>query len=73
MGLSAIVQLAILTFFVLVPLLFPDQMKTGLKFINVELSTPLTEVPVAPPPPPPPQVKAVIPKAELSLPKSSNP
>jgi TonB family protein len=64
-GISAIVQLAILTFFILVPLLFPDQMKTGLKFINVELSTPLTEIPVAPPPPPPPQVKAVIPKAEV--------
>lgn len=64
-GISAIVQLAILTFFIMVPLLFPDQMKTGLKFINVELSTPLTEIPVAPPPPPPPQVKAVIPKAEV--------
>ena len=64
-GLSAIVQIAILTFFILVPILFPDQMKTGLKFINVELTTPLTEVPVAPPPPPPPQMKAVIPKAEL--------
>jgi TonB family protein len=64
-GLSAIVQLSILTFFVMVPLLFPDQMKTGLKFINVELTTPLTEIPVAPPPPPPPQVKAVIPKAGL--------
>jgi TonB family protein len=64
-GLSALVQVSILTFFILVPLLFPDQMKTGLKFINVELTTPLTEIPVAPPPPPPPQVKAaVIPKAE---------
>jgi TonB family protein len=65
-GLSALVQLAILTVFILVPLLFPDQMKTGLKFINVELTTPLTEVPVAPPPPPPPQVKvkAVVPKVE---------
>ncbi len=63
-GLSALLQLGILTFFVLVPLLYPEQMKTGLKFINVELTTPLTEVPVAPPPPPPPQAKAVIPKAE---------
>jgi TonB family protein len=62
-GLSAIVQISILTTFILVPLLFPDQMKTGLKFINVELTTPLTEIPVAPPPPPPPQVKAVVPKA----------
>ncbi|HEY2120613.1 MAG TPA: TonB family protein [Candidatus Acidoferrum sp.] len=65
-GLSAILQLAILTFFIVLPLLFPDQMKTGLKFINVELTTPLTEIPVAPPPPPPPtpKVKAAIPKVE---------
>ncbi len=64
-GLSAIVQVTILTFFVMIPLLFPDQMKTGLNFINVSLSTPVTEVPVAPPPPPAPKVKAVIPKAEI--------
>jgi TonB family protein len=43
------------------PLLYPDQMKTGLKFINIAMTTPVTEVPVAPPPPPPPKVKAVAP------------
>jgi TonB family protein len=64
-GISAIVQLAVLTFFIMIPLLFPDQMKTSMQFVKLEFSTPLTEIPTAPPPPPPPKVKAVIPKAEV--------
>ncbi len=66
-GLSAAVQATIVGFFVLVPLLYPEQMKTGLHYINVEIAQPVTEVPVAPPPPPPPAVKAKVevPKAEV--------
>lgn len=63
-GVSAIVQILGLTFLVLLPLLYPDKMKTGLNYINVELSSPVTEIPVAPPPPPAPKIKAVVPKVE---------
>src|SRR5277367_2725202 len=55
-GVSAGVQLALLIFCVLIPLIYPDQLKTALHFQNVELATPLTEIPVAPPPPPPAKV-----------------
>jgi len=64
LGFSAIVQLAILTFLVAVPLLYPEQMKTALNYTSVEIAQPLTEIPVAPEPPPPPKVKAVAPKVE---------
>ena len=64
LGLSAFLQLAILTFLVAVPLLYPDQMKTALNFTTVEIAQPLTEIPVAPEPPPPPKAKAVVPKVE---------
>ena len=52
-GLSAVAQLGLLIFCVLIPLLYPDQLKTALNYRNVEIATPLTEIPVAPPPPPP--------------------
>jgi TonB family protein len=55
-GVSAGVQLSLLIFCVLIPLIYPDQLKTALHFQNVELAAPLTEIPVAPPPPPPPKV-----------------
>lgn len=64
LGFSAIMQLAILTFLVAVPLLYPEQMKTALNYTSVEIAQPLTEIPVAPEPPPPPKVKAVAPKVE---------
>ena len=64
LGLSAVAQLAILTFLVAVPLLYPEQMKTALNFTSVEIAQPLTEIPVAPEPPPPPKAKAVVPKVE---------
>ena len=64
LGFSAIVQLAVLTFLVAVPLLYPEQMKTALNYTSVEIAQPLTEIPVAPEPPPPPKVKAVAPKVE---------
>ena len=55
-GLSAGVQLALLIFCVLIPLIYPDQLKTALNYRNVEIAAPLTEIPVAPPPPPPAKV-----------------
>jgi TonB family protein len=57
LGVSALGQVAIISFLLLIPLIFPEQMKTALKFQIVELMQPVTEVPVAPPPPPPPKVK----------------
>jgi TonB family protein len=65
LGLSAAVQVAILIFLLLVPLMYPEEMKTGLKYVSVEIAQPLTEIPVAPEPPPPPKPKAVVPKAEV--------
>src|SRR5277367_4990450 len=61
-GVSAGVQLTVLIFCVLIPLLYPDQLKTALNFRNVELASPLTEIPLPPPPPPPVKVvKAKVP------------
>ena len=67
-GASATLQIAVVTFFLIIPLLFPEKMKTALNYMNVEISQPLTLVPVAPPPPPPPKVKAVVPKVEAVKP-----
>jgi TonB family protein len=55
-GLSAGVQLGLLIFCLLIPLLYPDRLKTALNYRNVEIAAPLTEIPVAPPPPPPAKV-----------------
>ena len=55
-GLSAVAQLGLLIFCLLIPLIYPDKLKTALHFQNVEIASPLTEIPVAPPPPPPPKV-----------------
>jgi TonB family protein len=55
-GASAAFQLGLLIFCVLIPLLYPDQLKTALHFQNVEIASPMTMVPVAPPPPPPEKV-----------------
>jgi len=65
LGVSALVQVTFLLFMLLVPLMYPEQMKTGLKFVSVEIAQPLTEIPVAPEPPPPPKVKAAVPKPEV--------
>jgi TonB family protein len=60
-GASAILQIAVVTFLVIIPLLFPEKMQTALNYINVEIAQPVIEIPKAPPPPPPPapKVKAV--------------
>jgi TonB family protein len=63
-GASAIFQVSVLGFFLLVPLLYPEGMKTALQFYNTtQIAQPMTEIPVAPPPPPPAKVK--VPKAEV--------
>ena len=49
-GLSAAGQISILIFLLLIPVIFPQHMKTTLKFQIVELMQPVTEIPVAPPP-----------------------
>ncbi|HTA59642.1 MAG TPA: energy transducer TonB [Candidatus Baltobacteraceae bacterium] len=61
-GFSAAVQLTILGFFIIVPMLYPEQMKTAIQYSYTAIAQPITEIPVAPPPPPPPKVKAVAPK-----------
>ncbi|HEY4818482.1 MAG TPA: energy transducer TonB [Candidatus Acidoferrum sp.] len=55
-GLSAIVQISLLTFFVVMPIFFPERLE-ALRYSVVPLFMPVTEIPVAPPPPPPPKVK----------------
>ncbi len=76
-GLSAGVQLGIFGFLLIIPLLFPTQMKTALNFRVVELMQPVTEIPVAPPPPPPPKIKAKVtppePKPVVPEPVKLNP
>src|SRR2546421_12542030 len=61
-GLSAAGQLAIVGYLLMIPLLFPDQMKTALHLRPTELMQPVTLIPVAPEPPPPPKVKAKVPE-----------
>lgn len=65
-GASAILQISVLGFFILVPLLYPEGMKTAIHYYSfTPLTTPQTEIPVAPDPPPPPKVKAPAPKPEV--------
>jgi TonB family protein len=53
-GLSAGGQLVILGLALLSPMIFPQTMKTALKFDVIELMQPVTEIPVAPETPKPP-------------------
>jgi len=59
-GVSASVQLGILGFCLLIPLVFTDKIQTALQFEKYSIATPLVEIPVAPPPPPPPKVRAAV-------------
>jgi TonB family protein len=61
-GVSAFGQIAIIGFLLMVPLIFPEQMKTALNLRPTELMQPVTLVPVAPPPPPPAELKPKVPK-----------
>ena len=70
-GVSAALQLSLLIFCVLIPLLYPEQLRTALHYQMVQIASPVTEVPVAPPPPPPP--KAVRPKAPPPKPEVVEP
>jgi TonB family protein len=56
-GISAALQMGLVAFILILPLVFPEQMKTALNFSYVELAQPITMIPVAPPPPPPKIVK----------------
>jgi TonB family protein len=56
-GLSALAQIIIVGFVLLIPLLYPERMHTGLHFDIIEIAQPLTMVPKAPPPPPPPKMR----------------
>jgi TonB family protein len=76
-GLSAGVQLSIFGFLLIIPLLFPNQMRTVLNLRPTELMQPVTLIPVAPEPPPPPKVKAKVkppePKPVVPEPVKLNP
>ncbi len=75
-GISAGSQIAILIFLFLIPMIFPEQMKTALNLRPTELMQPVTLIPVAPEPPPPPKVKVKAPpvvKPEVPEPVKLNP
>jgi TonB family protein len=74
-GISAGLQLSLLIFCLLIPLIYPDQLRTALHFQMVNIAQPVTEIPVAPPPPPPPKVKvkAPEPKPEVIEPVKLDP
>jgi TonB family protein len=60
-GISAVLQIALVSFILIMPLVFPQQMKTALRYSIVEIAQPLTEIPVAKPPAPPKIVKVKTP------------
>jgi TonB family protein len=67
---SAGLQICVVVGLILVPLLYPEAMKTSVKYYNfTAIAQPVTEIPVAPPPPPPPPPKAPkLPKVEVKAP-----
>jgi TonB family protein len=71
-GMSAAGQLVILGLALLSPVIFPQTMKTALKFDVIELMQPVTEIPVAPRPPKPkpkPKVEPEAPELKLEVPE----
>ncbi len=60
-GVSAILQIAFVGFIFVIPLVFPQQISTALKYSYTEIAQPITEIPVAPPPKPPKIVKTETP------------
>src|SRR6516164_6947602 len=71
-GLSAAGQLMILGLALLSPMIFPQTMKTALKFDVIELMQPVTEIPVAPETPKPkpkPKVEPEVPELKLEVPE----
>ncbi|MEQ1353663.1 MAG: energy transducer TonB [Candidatus Acidiferrum sp.] len=71
-GLSLIAQVIAISFVLLVPLLYPERIKTVLHMDIVQLAQPVIEIPVAPPPPkvrakvPPPTPKPVVEPLKLN-------
>ena len=71
-GLSLIAQVIAICFVLLVPLLYPERIKTVLHMDIVQLAQPVVEIPVAPPPPkvrakvPPPTPKPVVEPLKLN-------
>jgi TonB family protein len=72
-GVSAGIQVAATIFFLLIPLMYPEGMKTALHYNSVEIAQPLTEIPVAPPPPPAVPAKAVLKKLDVPPPVVETP
>jgi TonB family protein len=71
-GVSAIVQIVLLTFFVALPVFFPERLNTIRNMAFIPLAMPVTEVPVAPPPRPP-KIRKVEVKPEVVEPVKLNP
>ena len=61
LGISALLQISILTFFVALPIFFPERL-AAIKYQVTPLEWLVTSVPVAPPPPPAPKVPKIAPK-----------
>jgi TonB family protein len=59
-GVSAILQISLVTFFVVMPIFFPERL-SALRYSVVPLTMPVTEIPVAPTPPPPAKVRVKAP------------
>jgi TonB family protein len=53
LGISAGIQIALVIFMLMIPLFYPEKIKTALNYSIVELAQPVIEIPVAQPPPPP--------------------
>jgi len=71
-GASAAVQIVLLSFFVALPVFFPERMNTLRNMAFIPLAMPVTEVPVAPPPRPP-KIRKVKVKPEIVEPVKLNP
>jgi TonB family protein len=73
-GLSAAVQVVLIGFVLLIPLLYPERIKTALHMEVVPLAQPITEIPVAPPQPKVrPKVVPQPPKPEIVEPVKLSP
>ena len=69
-GVSALGQVSVVAFLLILPLIFPERMKTVLNLRPTEIMQPVTLVPVAPePPPPPPEKPKITPKPKPVIPE----
>src|SRR5262245_60975350 len=72
-GISAIVQVTVVAFLLLIPLILPEQMKTALQYSYTDIAQPITMIPVAPPPPASTIVKVHPPPAQTVVRPVLNP